>query len=545
MPTGSSITPSCGGYGGLLDCNGVLWSSGGNSNLLRYVAGTPSGVCLPGTFYYGLGFSGQTGSVWASLGNTVYELDANGAVLQSPTHTGSTSKGLAVDNTGTVWVAHGDGAQTVGRLASDGSQQASVTVGSGPTGVAVDRNGKVWVSNRFSDNIMRINPTPAPGVVDMTVPLGTGSAPYNYSDMTGMVGLHTTGTGTWNVVHDGIITGTPWYRVLWNQDDGCFNNANDPPIVVDVRADDNRAALPTKPYVRATTNGMIFSSGTVVGRFVEIRVRLTGSCAGTTYDSPSLCSLTLQPVYPACCKADTNFNGCVDNGSCHEQTVVSDLQEFSNIWQGGGPPCHTTIEKFCRADLNDDGRIDNYDLQQFIHIIITGNLPEECPCENCNFGTPGFHDCNNNQIDDYDEIAQNPDLDCNLNGFLDACDVVLWAPWGATDCNDNDVPDECDIKWGTSEDCNENGIPDSCDIAVHTSRDVNRNGIPDECDSGIEEMTMMSMPACPTAEDLNAAWAAFYAWSLQQCWGPNCPLTGAEQYQAIVDKKCELGLPIP
>jgi hypothetical protein len=42
--------------------------------------------------------------------------------------------------------------------------------------------------------------------------------------------------------------------------------------------------------------------------------------------------------------------------------------------------------------------------------------------------------------------------------------------------------------------------------------------------------------------DEAAAWAAFYEGSLQQCWGPNCETTTAEQYQAIVDKKCELGL---
>jgi hypothetical protein len=31
-------------------------------------------------------------------------------------------------------------------------------------------------------------------------------------------------------------------------------------------------------------------------------------------------------------------------------------------------------------------------------------------------------------------------------------------------------------------DCNENGVPDECDIADGTSQDVNGNGIPDECE---------------------------------------------------------------
>ena len=31
------------------------------------------------------------------------------------------------------------------------------------------------------------------------------------------------------------------------------------------------------------------------------------------------------------------------------------------------------------------------------------------------------------------------------------------------DCNDNDIPDVCEITRGTSMDCNENGVPDECD----------------------------------------------------------------------------------
>jgi len=53
------------------------------------------------------------------------------------------------------------------------------------------------------------------------------------------------------------------------------------------------------------------------------------------------------------------------------------------------------------------------------------------------------------------------------------------------DCNDNGVEDSEDIGSGTSEDCNQNGVPDECDIADGTSNDSNGNGIPDECESSI------------------------------------------------------------
>ena len=63
-------------------------------------------------------------------------------------------------------------------------------------------------------------------------------------------------------------------------------------------------------------------------------------------------------------------------------------------------------------------------------------------------------DCNDNQIPDDQDIADETSDDCTLNG----------------------IPDECE------PDCNENGIADTCDIADGTSPDENGNGIPDECD---------------------------------------------------------------
>jgi len=37
------------------------------------------------------------------------------------------------------------------------------------------------------------------------------------------------------------------------------------------------------------------------------------------------------------------------------------------------------------------------------------------------------------------------------------------TPGGSADCNENGVPDECDIADGTSDDLNDNGIPDECE----------------------------------------------------------------------------------
>jgi len=98
-----------------------------------------------------------------------------------------------------------------------------------------------------------------------------------------------------------------------------------------------------------------------------------------------------------------------------------------------------------------------------------------------------INDCNNNNLPDECDIEQGAP-DCNTNGVPDECE-----PGATTDCNTNGVDDvceefadcngngaldECDIGFGTSDDCNANGAPDECELGP----DCNSNGVPDECD---------------------------------------------------------------
>ena len=95
-------------------------------------------------------------------------------------------------------------------------------------------------------------------------------------------------------------------------------------------------------------------------------------------------------------------------------------------------------------------------------------------------------DCNNNGVDDGDDIQGGTSDDLNANGVPDECE----------DCNGNGVLDDQDILAGTSldlntngvpddcePDCNGNGVPDDADIAAGTSFDLHGNGIPDECEA--------------------------------------------------------------
>ena len=109
------------------------------------------------------------------------------------------------------------------------------------------------------------------------------------------------------------------------------------------------------------------------------------------------------------------------------------------------------------------------------------------------------NDCNQNDIPDECDIASGfsedidgngvPDEceDCNGNGIPDGCDVTCDGACSSipgcgqsTDCDGNGIPDECDIL---GEDCNGNGIPDTCDVPPlgSYSEDCNEDLIPDEC----------------------------------------------------------------
>lgn len=299
---GTQINFGCGGYGGLIDQSGTLWSARFGNNLLRYEPGTNTGACLDTTHGdYGLGLDPNTNHVWhTGVGSgQVVELGPAGNIIASYPHGNQFAQGVAVDRDHNVWVAHSIlGPQTtVGHLRTDGTFVGNVPLpgGAGPTGVAVDSNGKIWVANLNTNNAMRIDPNAGPigggdfpvGAVDLTVDLGPGSAPYNYSDMTGSVlGEITAPVGTWSVVQDGGAAGQTWGRITWNTEP----QGSEPPgtsITVEARASDTEAGLAGQPFI-PVGNGSLFS---LTGRFIEAKATLRASPSGT---SPILSDLRIK-----------------------------------------------------------------------------------------------------------------------------------------------------------------------------------------------------------------------------------------------------------
>ncbi len=81
-------------------------------------------------------------------------------------------------------------------------------------------------------------------------------------------------------------------------------------------------------------------------------------------------------------------------------------------------------------------------------------------------------DCNDNGIPDHCDIESGFSLDLDLDGLPDECFF---------DCNGNGEQDAVDIAAGGALDCNANGVPDSCEIAAGALEDCDGDGVPDPC----------------------------------------------------------------
>ena len=232
---GTARTLPCGGYGGLIDGNGVLWSANDSgSTLLRWDPAAPDSAtnprCLP-VPAYGLAVD-SADNVWASTINgtgRVYKISPDGGTVADFAMGHPQAQGLAVDGDDHVWISSSlfGGANTISHLKNDGSLVGQVTgAGSGSTGVSVDAAGKIWTANITSSDATRIDPDGGPlgpdgvtrvGGFDLTVPL-PGAAPYNYSDMTGSSLSGKPKAGTWSVVYDSGIADVEWGWLDWTVD---------------------------------------------------------------------------------------------------------------------------------------------------------------------------------------------------------------------------------------------------------------------------------------------------------------------------------------
>jgi len=118
-------------------------------------------------------------------------------------------------------------------------------------------------------------------------------------------------------------------------------------------------------------------------------------------------------------------------------------------------------------------------------------------------GIEPAEDCNDNGVPDECDLASQLEADCDDNGVPDSCDLALG---GGSDCDQNGVLDRCDLEAGTAQDCDDNGILDSCDVLTG-ALDCNENGVPDACEVVAGTVLDCNVNGIPDACDLEAGGA--------------------------------------
>jgi hypothetical protein len=133
----------------------------------------------------------------------------------------------------------------------------------------------------------------------------------------------------------------------------------------------------------------------------------------------------------------------------------------NGVWNDVRGARRGIVELSFSNDCNENDVLDECDIADEVSRDCNGNgRPDECE---------SGADCNGNAVQDICDLAEGLSPDCNRTGVPDECELEN------NDCNANAVPDEC-------EDCNRNGRADECDVTSESSRDCSRNGIPDECE---------------------------------------------------------------
>lgn len=387
-----------GGYGGLIDPNGVIWSA---RPLLRWDTANPltgpNGENWTGYGHdsYGLCID-SSGNVWntALNGDAIYKFDPAGNLIGTYSHGTYYAQGCAIDKNDHVWVAGSLYDNKVGHLLNDGTLVGVVTVGSGPTGVSVDGKGKVWATNFNDGTVSRIDPELGPiggggetvGEVDLTT-VALGGNTYNYSDMTGSTLIGAPDNGTWSIVYDAEVTGDPlalFGTIGWNAEvigDGALN------VTASSSLDGIDFSIP-----EPVGNGEPLS--VPEGRYLKVTVAFTRA---TTGESPVLEDLTINTVE---CQIDDQCNDeiectlntcdatgvclideeqCPCPGDCGDPVVAGRISamdaQFILRTAVGLEQC-----RLCVCDVDGSGAIFSNDALRDLQYAV--GLPAEMSCPN-------------------------------------------------------------------------------------------------------------------------------------------------------------------
>jgi len=360
---------SFGGYGGLIDPSGVIWSArpllrwdtanpltGPNGYIAMNTPPNPNWAGYPGDSY-GLGID-SFGNVWNTQlgGNAVRKFAPNGTLIGTYAHGDENAQGVVAGLNDHIWVAHSlyAGKDTVGHILNNGAFIGNVdlepTIANanvGPTGVAVDANGKIWTTGYLNGKVYRINPALGPIGADLVTPVGAvdlvvniGGNLYNYSDMTGSTLIAPPNQGTWTVVNDSTIPGAKWTTISWTADEPGDSS-------IDVFVASSTDGVVFGPFQQVSNGQNMQTLPVPDGQYLKIEARFTRSSTDANNngikDSPILYDLTVAHNQPPL--ADAGSDQTVEQTSYAGAEVTLDgsgstddgqLQPLTYTWTWAG-----------------------------------------------------------------------------------------------------------------------------------------------------------------------------------------------------------------
>ncbi|MBL8800640.1 MAG: right-handed parallel beta-helix repeat-containing protein [Planctomycetes bacterium] len=296
--------------------------------------------------------------------------------------------------------------------------------------------------------------------------VGSGAAPtLNYSCVQGLTGSF---GGTGNIGADPLFASAPTGNYHLRFGSPCIDAANPAlspsPTELDIDGEPRlvgvRVDMGADEYADCNNSGAADQA--------EIDAGLVTDCD--------------ENRIPDSCQSlsDCNNNGVVDAceivggaADCDADGVLDACQILAP-----GQDCDGNgVLDGCQPDSDNDGIADvcevlagaddcNGNLRDDLLDISSGFSPD---CDNNDVPDECQNDCNGTCLPDDFEIAAGISDDCNANGTPDECEP---------DCDLDGVPDDCEL------DCNGNGLGDECDIASGFSRDCDGDAVPDECQFG-------------------------------------------------------------
>ncbi len=221
---------------------------------------------------------------------------------------------------------------------------------------------------------------------------------------------------------------------------------------------------------------------------------MTGGCANPCYEFAGAPSNTTGDMCGDTAPTPTNYSCSDPSGTdpCTDPPVTWAPTNFRNYMGYGSCSTEWTPHQagrgLCWSTMELGGWIEEARCTPTYDVYLgTTDPPTDQICTGIE-GTvcdPGPLDCDTTY---YWQVKSHL-FDLNADGPMWSFSTI-----GGGDCNENSIPDECELAWEMAEDCQPNGLPDDCDIAAGTSQDMDGNGIPDECMPPMHPLTPATPP---------------------------------------------------